>query len=607
MATPLIIAQQILSAITNSAGDSLLSVSQTNATTNGTSAVSVPTPTAMPTDLASLLTFLFSFSALRDWFKLIVIGSVFETARRLVFHFYYKLINSIFITARFQEDDNSYSWMMIWLSKQPAWTEARDVEISTHSFGLSDYEDREGLEGEDEPMSLASGGRKVAFLPSISSTYTIWYKNRWMRVTRTEKQTGYYGKAEETLEICILAWDRRVLNQLLLEAKKEYMSAKEQSISIYVSDVSNNWRHVASRPKRPLHSIVLDPGIKDLLIDDATDFLQSKNWYSVRGIPFRRGYLLYGAPGSGKTSIIHSLAGELGLDVYVISLSRAGLDDNALSGLISELPQKCIALMEDIDAAFTQTLNRDEEPTPPVPGGPPAPPSSKISLSGLLNALDGVGAQEGRILFATTNKYSSLDPALCRPGRMDIHIEFKLASKYQAAELYRRFYMPDAEEESEKGSVDSGYASISDEKEKDLIALDDTSSEASEPSTPAKTSPPPLEVPVFIGGSHRFRAPKLSREQIDDFATQFSEAIPEREFSMASLQGYLMMYKIRPADAAKEAGEWVARERADKAAKLAALEAAESKKAAAKQQVASKPQEIPAPAEVKVEKTAESS
>lgn len=55
---------------------------------------------------------------------------------------------------------------------------------------------------------------------------------------------------------------------------------------------TNNWRHVATRPKRPLRSIVLDPGIKDVLIDDARDFLESKSWYAARGIPFRRGYLL---------------------------------------------------------------------------------------------------------------------------------------------------------------------------------------------------------------------------------------------------------------------------------------------------------------------------
>lgn len=96
----------------------------------------------------------------------------------------------------------------------------------------------------------------------------------------------------------ILSFDHRILNELLIDAKRTYKAAEEQSISIYVSDTSGsfrhggNWRHIASRPKRPLHSIVLDPGIKDLLINDAKDFLESKSWYSARGIPFRRGYLL---------------------------------------------------------------------------------------------------------------------------------------------------------------------------------------------------------------------------------------------------------------------------------------------------------------------------
>lgn len=164
------------------------------------------------------------------------------------------------------------------------------------------------IEGEEEdPSAVMNSNRQLAYLPSTSSSHSFWYKRHWIRVCRNSKE-GYYGRREDVLEIwhvslfermaksnsifSIMSIDHRVLNAILLEAKKTYQAAQEHMISVYVSDTSNNWRHIASRPKRPLNSIVLDPGIKDLLIDDARDFLESKSWYAARGIPFRRGYLL---------------------------------------------------------------------------------------------------------------------------------------------------------------------------------------------------------------------------------------------------------------------------------------------------------------------------
>lgn len=274
--------------------------------------------------------------------------------------------------------------------------------------------------------------------------------------------------------------------------------------------------------------------------------------------------------------MIQSLAGELGLDVYVISLSRMGLDDSGLNELISELPEKCIALMEDIDAAFHSGLNRKMDDDVEKQNLPPDEKereskedekSCRITLSGLLNALDGVGAQEGRLLFATTNRYGVLDPALCRPGRMDLHIEFKLASKFQAEELFKCFYLPsesknteksekDSEKQSEKDDNDSAYASgtssPTSSEHGDLIDLSDT--------------PPPSaeSVPLFAVQSHRQRAPKLSAKQAAVLAARFAASIPQREVSMAGLQGYLMTYKTRPVEAANEAAAWVEKQREEK-------------------------------------------
>ncbi|KAJ7267446.1 hypothetical protein C8J57DRAFT_1327732 [Mycena rebaudengoi] len=575
MASYLPLVQQLLSGF-NTQLNTAVNVSESASATAAAAATASATPLGMPTDLSGLFALLLSFSALRDWMKLAILGGLLEFFRRFAYMGYNKLVASFFIRAVFEDQDSSYEWMMVWLSKQPSWSKARDVQISTSSLANNAAF---VLDGEDDSTEQFKSSRKLAYLPSVATTYNLWYKQRWMTITRIQNQTGWYGGKEQSLSIRIMTRSHKVLSSLLQEARRDYLAAQQHKMCVYVSDTSNNWRHVTCREKRSMNSIILDPGVKDILIDDAKDFLQSKPWYAERGIPFRRGYLLYGAPGSGKTSFIHSVAGELGLDVYVISLSRIGLDDSALGELVNALPERCVALMEDIDAAFTSGLNRDAGSAvvesqdlnagKPVPAGaaPPPPTTSRLSLSGLLNALDGVGAQEGRILFATTNKYSALDSALCRPGRMDLHIEFKLASKFQARQLFSRFYLPadnpdtmlEEEEEdeeivvdqegSEKGAVDSGYNS--NEEPPSPVESD----------SGALVPAPETEKPTYIGMSHQTRAPKLKRRQIGELAVRFAESIPEREISMAALQGFLMSYKIRPVEAVDDAKAWVEKER----------------------------------------------
>ena len=243
--------------------------------------------------------------------------------------------------------------------------------------------------------------------------------------------------------------------------------------------------------------------------------------------------------------MIQSIAGDLGLNVYIVTLSRLGMDDAELNTLISIMPRRCIALIEDIDAALPGGMKRDLPSVHPQGAkqteddddeeqSKKGAATAGVTLSGLLNALDGIGAHEGRILFATTNDYKALDPALCRPGRMDVHIEFKLASKYQAPALYKSFFVPDKSDANGTGNTLPGH---SDSSEKTPLLQ------------------PSLEHPS------RPSAHGLSRHEVDTLAARFSDAIPERELSMASLQGYLMMYKSRPREAVAEAQQWVEQER----------------------------------------------
>lgn len=158
-------------------------------------------------------------------------------------------------------------------------------------------------------------------------------------------------------------------------------------------------------------------------------------------------------------------------------------------------------------------------------------------------------------MFATTNKYGSLDPALCRPGRMDIHVEFMLASKFQTRELFKRFYVPrkSTEDEPEEDEGDSGYASSSASDVSESAPL------ISESSSAVK----------FVGSRHRSNEAKLSRRRVEKLADTFAELIPERQFSMASLQGYLMTHKMRPVAAVDGAVAWAEKELADRASRSA--------------------------------------
>jgi len=476
--------------------------------------------------------------ALQDTLKLVVIGGTVETARRASMSAWNGFVDSFFLTAHFSEDDYPYDWLMHWLAKQPSWGRSREFEITTRSVnrsGLQSTGDLEDEEDEEEDhLNHGRTKRTVAFMPSIDTTHTIYYRGHWLRITRTKRYPDYSHASD--LKISVVARNNDILKKLVLEAKREYEKDAEHRVHIYMGDTTYGvWRWNGARQKRPMSSIVLQPGVKDMLLADCKDFLCSEEWYAERGIPFRRGYLLHGVPGSGKTSLIHSLAGELGLDIYVVSLSSKGMSDNTLTTLMGHVPSRCILLLEDLDAAFTRSVSRDSSSTgaPTVAtketAAAEATDGSTLSLSGLLNSLDGVAAAEGRLLFATTNHIERLDPALSRPGRMDVWVNFTHATKWQAEGIFKCFfpYKP--------------------------------SSVASPATTPKDASQQNLPLPKRKAFTHAI--PILTEDEISELAKRFAEAIPEDELSVAGLQGYLLKNKTRPRECVEEVGEWIVQER----------------------------------------------
>ncbi|KAI8611323.1 P-loop containing nucleoside triphosphate hydrolase protein [Chytriomyces sp. MP71] len=229
---------------------------------------------------------------------------------------------------------------------------------------------------------------------------------------------------------------RKALEDLVEEARKLFAERDLKRTVIYSADQYGNWRRTRSRPIRPLSTIVLDGETKTTVLSDAIEFMKNEKWYADRGIPYRRGYMFYGYPGTGKTSFVTALAGELKLNIYVISLANKGLTDETLTELMVDTPPRCILLLEDIDAAFvsrTVTGNTSN-------GASENTIVTNVTFSGLLNAIDGVAAQEGRILIMTTNHMEKLDPALIRPGRVDVKVLLDKATRAQIQQLFVQFF-----------------------------------------------------------------------------------------------------------------------------------------------------------------------
>lgn len=559
-----------------------------------------------------------------DGMKLVVLGGTVETARRMSSSAWSSFVNSFFLTAHFSEEDYPYEWLMLWLSRRPEWQHSREFETTTNSslpgyYGYRESDNAfidEDRSGEEEVSGKTR--MRVVFQPTTETTHTIFYHGHWLRVKRGKKSTGY-----EMLSISVVARNNSILKQLVLQAKKEYEAEAVHRIQIYFADSYGSWRYTDSRHKRPLSSIVLNPGVKEMLVADTKDFLKSEKWYADRGIPFRRGYLLYGVPGSGKSSLIHALAGELMLDIYVVSLSSSWINDSTLTTLMGRVPTRCIVLLEDLDAAFTRSVSRakdkdkekkksdaksDNEDESSSGSGSSRSRRNRnkenlsdvntLTLSGLLNALDGVAAAEGRILFATTNHLEQLDPALCRPGRMDVWIEFKNASKFQAENLFRNFF-PSADadppialdSETDLDTLEMPIpASPASPATSQLSSLFDTLSGLSTASS-RSGSLSPLSSPTPTG-SHSRRSesicsrtgtksevseaqsaveehsaacahvvPPLSGACLAELAKKFADAIPDEGFSVAALQGYLLKNKSRPEAAAEGAAAWAVTER----------------------------------------------
>jgi chaperone BCS1 len=214
------------------------------------------------------------------------------------------------------------------------------------------------------------------------------------------------------------------------------------------------WKSVY-RPARDLDGVVMQGAVKNTLVSDIDFYLSRacRTFYENRGIPYRRGYLFYGPPGIGKTLISVSLASAYKLPLYVLNLND--LTDKSLMRLLSFVPKRSILFLEDVD---NTGLDREHMVTGAVgrDGNPTVAKKKTVTLSGLLNCLDGPASVDGRLLIMTSNSPDSLDAALVRPVRCDKKILFGYVCPEVTAGLFANIFTRTAAElyKDEKSASD---------------------------------------------------------------------------------------------------------------------------------------------------------
>ncbi|KAH7630388.1 BCS1 N terminal-domain-containing protein [Sordaria sp. MPI-SDFR-AT-0083] len=475
-------------------------------------------------------------------------------------------------------DDEIYNMLMGWVAAQKFAQGARRFVVNTNLnsrvwwLWRFDYDDEEEEDGTEEGYAHQTDkGKKkaLAYTPTFGSHW-FWYKGRLLCFHRQQgREVGGYSLSSEKEEISIKCFGRNpwILKELLLEARQVYMKRDEAKTLIYRGTTKGSgseptWQRCMARTSRPFSTVILNEKVKKELIDDVTDYLNpaTRRWYANRGIPYRRGYLLHGPPGTGKSSLSLALAGFFKMRIYIVSLSSIAANEENLASLFSELPRRCVVLLEDIDTAGLTHTREDGKVVAVDPGSGSADmvpgqltpgdgttttpaPSGRLSLSGLLNILDGVASQEGRVLIMTTNHLEKLDKALIRPGRVDMIVEFGRADKEMTAAIFRAIFAP---------------------LEGDEVGTPPSDSDCVSTLSSPKVDPAAAEEQKKTDEARRESERDEATLKVVELASQFAKKIPAHEFSPAEIQGFLLKHKRNAQGAVEGAEQWVVEARREK-------------------------------------------
>lgn len=285
----------------------------------------------------------------------------------------------------------------------------------------------------------------------IETTFT--YENYKFNYTKSSFDDVLYGPAGEikkkNYKLLLWTYDCNdiVMNNLSQYVLNQFAKSKIDNIwTQKIFNHNNTWTSTSvDKSKRKFSSVILNNNKHLDIADTLTHFNENEMWYLDRGIPYKKSFLFYGPPGTGKTSMIKAISYELQKHIYFLNLTNIK-NDNEMATLLGKLNfNEMILVIEDIDAqgtvAHNRTLNNMTDSNDnDNKDNKDNKDKSKLSLSGLLNQIDGVQNNHGLILIMTTNNPRILDKALTRDGRVDERICFNFVDHEQIHSMFKNFY-----------------------------------------------------------------------------------------------------------------------------------------------------------------------
>jgi hypothetical protein len=257
--------------------------------------------------------------------------------------------------------------------------------------------------------------------------------------------SGHYTEQDKLtyMYLTITGPNIKIIRQFMHQCHDEYedmlRSQSGSKLSTFILD-GDQWARQCHNSTKSFQNLYIDASIKHQIRQDLTMFLASESRYRQLGVPYKRGYLFYGVPGTGKSSSYYAMADLAKYNIYKLTIDPSS-SIKTVKHAIAQIPPKSILVIDDVDRIpFTASPVTKSKPLKSSSDSTDEAGSGQFNLQNLLAILDGYEYLDNCLVVMTSNYKEKLDPALIRSGRIDLKIEISYPNEATVNEMFQELY-----------------------------------------------------------------------------------------------------------------------------------------------------------------------